>query len=73
MTDQYVRLQYSDDGGSTWSYWDQEEIGEIGEYGKKIAFTRLGSTYQRVYRVRVTSPRKSDFLGAVTVMRGTVG
>lgn len=65
------RLQYSDDGGITWSDWEQDDIGGVGEYGARAVFTRLGSTYIRVWRVRVTSPRKRDFIGAVGVVQGS--
>lgn len=73
MTDQYVRLSYSDDGGNTWSDWQAMPIGELGHYCQKVVWTRLGSTYQRVYKFRVSSPRKRDILGAVTVMQSTTG
>ncbi len=73
MSDQYVRLSYSDDGGRNWSDWEAMPIGEVGQYGVHIVWTRLGSAYQRVYKFQVSSPRKRDILGATTVMRGTVG
>ena len=73
MSDQYVRMSYSDDGGHTFSDWQAVPIGEVGQYGKKIQWTRLGSTYQRVYLFAVSSPRKRDILGATVSMKGTVG
>lgn len=73
MSDQYVRLQYSDDGQPNFSNWQEESIGEVGEYGKPITFTRLGSFRNRVIRIRVTSPRKRDVLGAVAVLQPTIG
>lgn len=73
MSDQYVRLQYSDDGGENWENWEQEPIGEVGQYGTRVVFTRLGSTYQRVWRIRTTSPRKRDLLGAVIHVQPTEG
>lgn len=71
--DQYIRLQYSDDGGYNWSNWDQEPIGEVGEYGKRVVFTRMGSCRQRVLRIRCSSPRKRDLLGGAVVVQGTIG
>ncbi len=71
MSDHVCRLQYSDDGGHTWSDWDESDIGAAGQYGARSVFTRLGSTYVRVWKVRVTSPRKRDFLGAVGVVPGS--
>lgn len=71
--DHYVRIQYSDDGGYNWSNWDQNDIGATGEYGKRIVFTRQGSTYDRTYRISCSSPRRRDLLGGSVVLQGTVG
>jgi len=71
--DHYVRLQYSDDGGYNWSNWAQEDIGATGEYGKRMVFTRQGSTRNRVYRITCSSPRRRDLLGGAVVLQGTVG
>lgn len=65
MTDQYVRMSYADDGQPNFSNWDEQSIGEVGEYGKRIVWTRLGSYTQRVYRFRCSSPRKRDALALV--------
>lgn len=73
MSDSVVRLQYSDDGGENWENWEEESIGEVGQYGTRPVFTRLGSTYQRIWRIRVTSPRKRDLLGAVIAVQPTEG
>lgn len=73
MTDSYVRIQYSDDSGKSWSDWDQEPLGEIGETDVRVAFTRQGSTRHRIYKIRVTSPRKRDLMGAVGFLQGTTG
>jgi len=71
--DNYVRVQYSDDGGNNWSNWDQESIGAVGQYEVRPVFTRQGRTRHRVYRVRCSSPRKRDLMGGVIVVQGTVG
>ena len=73
MSDQYIRMQYTDDGQPNFGNWQEESIGEVGEYGKPIVFTRLGSFRQRVIRIRVTSPRRRDVLGAVAVIQQTIG
>jgi len=71
--DNAVRIQYSDDGGNTWGNWDEEAIGEVGDYPQRVVFTRQGRSRHRVYRIRCSSPRKRDLLGAVVVVQGTVG
>ena len=73
MTDSYVRIQYSDDNGTSWSDWDAESLGEIGQTAERVVFTRQGSTRHRVYKIKVTSPRKRDLMGAVAIIHGTAG
>lgn len=65
MSDQYVRMQYSNDGQPNFSNWDEQLIGEVGIYGLRITWTRLGSYRQRVYRFRCSSPRRRDMLALV--------
>lgn len=72
MSDQYIRMRYSDDG-YTFSYWQEEPIGEVGEYGKTVAFTRLGQFRERSFHVQVSSKRRRDILGAVGVLERTNG
>lgn len=69
MSDQSLRMQYSDDGGRNVSNWREEPIGEVGEYGKRISFERLGQFRQRTVRIQCSSPRKRDFLGVVGVIK----
>ena len=73
MSDQFMRMSYTDDGGRNWSNWQAVPIGEVGQYALKVQWTRLGSSYQRVYRFAVSSPRKRDILGATVSLKGTVG
>lgn len=73
MSDSYVRITYTDDNGRTWSDWDVDELGEIGETDVRVVFTRQGSTRHRVYKIKVTSPRKRDLMGAVALISGTQG
>jgi hypothetical protein len=50
----YVNLDYSDDGGSTWTQLPGRQLvsrGTTGEYSQVIRFTRLGMARDRVYRV----------------------
>jgi hypothetical protein len=57
-------LQWSDDGGKTWSneYW--AEIGKIGNYLTRVAWNRLGMFRQRQYRVQISDPIPVAILGA---------
>jgi hypothetical protein len=51
-----VVLQYSDDGGTTWSDEMREEAGPRGEPRTQVSWQRLGSSRNRVYRVWMTDP-----------------
>lgn len=73
MTDNHCRFQYADDGQPIFSNWQQESIGEVGQYGLRVTFTRLGQFRQRVLRIQVSSRRKRDLLGVVATLQPTNG
>lgn len=57
-------LQYSDDGGYTWSneYW--VNLGEKAEYNKKLEWRRLGSAITRIYKVKMSTQNRVNIIGA---------
>lgn len=63
-SDPMVVLEYSDDGGKTWSASYQRSVGKIGEFKKRAIFTRHGRSRSRVYRLRYSEPTPFAFLGA---------
>jgi hypothetical protein len=67
-SDPQIMLDWSDDGGHTWSSESYASlgtnIGGIGEYKKRVIWRRLGQSRDRIYRVKVTDPVKVVFLGA---------
>lgn len=65
MSDRKVLVAVSRDGGHNWSDWRESTLGEIGEYQKRVRFRRFGQARQFVMKVRVTSPIRADFHGAV--------
>lgn len=71
MSDRLVLMCFSDDGGRTWSDWEERSVGEIGEYNNRVQFTRLGSFTSRIWRVRFSSPIKTDLLGGQVNLRQT--
>lgn len=66
-----VRMQYTDDGQENWSNWQAESIGDEGQYGKRIAFTRLGQFVRRDITVECAANRKRDVLAVVGYVEGT--
>jgi hypothetical protein len=71
MADSAVRLRYSDDGGYNVTNWEEESIGQVGEYQTRVVFTRLGSTYQRCWEITCSSPRRRDLMGATIAITRT--
>ncbi len=69
--EQKVVLQYSDDGGRNWSNWREGSMGAVGEHAKRIRFHRLGASRNRVFRVRVSDPRRRDLISASLSVEST--
>lgn len=68
-----IMLDWSDDRGKTWSN-DRvveiaKDIGAIGEYEKRVIFRRLGQSFGRVFRVRMTDAGRLIILGAKAKIR----
>jgi hypothetical protein len=54
--DPQAMLQYSDDGGNTWSNELWRSVGKIGEYSRRAIWHRMGSAHRRIYRLTVSDP-----------------
>lgn len=63
-SDPKAMLQWSDDGGHSWSneYW--QDIGKLGVRRGRVLWRRLGSSRDRVYRVVISDPVKVVLIGA---------
>jgi hypothetical protein len=75
-SDPQVMLDWSDDGGNTWSseIWAAlgRVIGGIGEFKTRVIWRRLGSFRDRVFRLKVTDPVKVTLLSAeIDVEKGS--
>jgi hypothetical protein len=55
-SDPQIMLQWSDDGGNTWSNEHWRDIGGIGNYRTRVSWERLGSFRQRTIRLSVSDP-----------------
>jgi hypothetical protein len=74
--DPQVMLRWSDDGGHTWSNEHWSPMGNIGAYGHRTFWRRLGMTLKlrdRVYEVSGTDPVKIAIMGAELQVSGTNG
>lgn len=57
-------LEWSDDGGHTWSNEHWTGFGKQGEYRRRAIWKRLGKSRGRIYRLTITDPVKVVILGA---------
>lgn len=55
-SDPQIMLQWSDDGGHTWSNEHWRSMGMIGEYAKRVRWTRMGRSRDRIFKVMITDP-----------------
>lgn len=63
-SDPQAMLQWSDDGGKTWSNEVWASIGKLGEYRSRVRFRRLGKSRDRVFRLTITDPIKVAIVDA---------
>lgn len=62
-SDPQIMLQWSDDGGNTWSNEHWRDMGKIGEYYKRAVWRRLGGSRERTMRITISDPVKRQILG----------
>lgn len=54
-----IHMDYSDDGGKTWTSLGERSLGAIGEFSKRQIWRRLGRVPRfRVFRFRISDPVK---------------
>lgn len=63
-SDPQMCLQYSDDGGKTWSNEHWEPMGAQGKYKQRVHWHRLGRSRNRAFRVFTTEPVKQTWIDA---------
>lgn len=63
-SDPQVMLRFSGDGGKTWSSERWRSAGKIGEYSRRVRWTRCGSGRRKVFEVSVTDPVPYRLTGA---------
>lgn len=69
-----VMLDFSDDGGHTWSSesWTlaDNSAGAIGNYKTRVKWNRLGKSRDRIFRVKMTDPVKTIWIDAQIELEG---
>lgn len=64
-TNPQVMLDWSNDGGYSWSPKQTRSMGQIGQYTYRAIWNRLGKSRDRVHRVTITDPVEVVLIGAV--------
>ena len=69
-SDPEIMLDYSDDGGMTWTALPNKKIGPIGNYQYTVDWERLGSARQRAYRGAISDPVRVAITDTQCTVRG---
>ena len=70
-SDPEVMLQFSNDGGNTYSYELWQPIGKIGEYKDRVVWHRLGQGREYIFRIKISDSVRVVILGAY--INATIG
>jgi len=57
-------IQFSDDGGRTWSNERWATLGRIGQYRRRVRWYRMGQFRERYLRLTLADPVKVALIGA---------
>ncbi|MBX4215919.1 hypothetical protein KW797_03145 [Candidatus Parcubacteria bacterium] len=68
-SDPIVQMQFSDDGGRTWSNWRDATMGAIGVYKAMAIWRRCGSSRERIFRFKISDPVAVRITGAYADIR----
>lgn len=64
MSDRKVTIRTTKDGGRNWGNHKERDLGEQGEYRKRVLAARFGQARTMSVAIRVSSPIKATILGA---------
>jgi len=64
-SDPKVMLDWSDDGGRTWSNEIWRSLGKAGEFNRAARWNRLGQSRDRVYRYKISDPVRRTLIMAL--------
>ena len=63
-SDPKIMLDWSSDGGHTWSDEVTASIGKMGEYKARAVWRRLGQSRNRYFRIAISDPVKTAIIAA---------
>ena len=68
-SDPQIMLDWSDDGGFTWSHQNWRTFGMIGNRTRRVTYRRLGQGRERVFRIKGSDPVKVGIYNAFVDVR----
>lgn len=63
-TDPQMMLQWSDTDGKGWSNEHHKSMGPLGKHRQRVVWTRLGQSWHRLYKLRISDPVKRAIVTA---------
>jgi len=70
-SDPIVMLQYSTDGGYSWSKEIHATVGKVGETMRRCKFNKLGFGREFVFKIRISDPIYKVLKGAIVEIEDT--
>jgi hypothetical protein len=65
-------LSWSDDGGHNWSNEHFRNLGDTGEFAKRVIWRRLGTSRDRIFKIKISDPVKKVMIaGYIDAQAGT--
>lgn len=58
-------LQYSNDGGFTWSAEKWKQLGKVGEHKRSMYWDRLGQSRDRTFKIVISDPVRIILTNAI--------
>jgi hypothetical protein len=68
-SDPIMLMQFSKDGGKTYSNYKEARIGKIGNYTQRVKWNRLGIARQFIFKIKTSEPIPIDIGGAFVEAR----
>lgn len=64
-----IMIEYSDDGGRSWSSGSWPRVGRLGEFTLQVEWFNLESYYDRIFRISTTDPVNYTIFSATIDLR----
>jgi hypothetical protein len=73
MTESFIEIAISKDGGHTFGNWSTRSLGETGDFLKRVVKRRCGTGRHWTFAIRCTDPVCVDLLAGSIQIEGADG